>query len=164
MGDRLRCNLSHVSKCGSICEHQRKRATGSHLGRRPENIGHGITIEDCSCRAVCKCCLEGKLVRLPFAKRSIRKSNQVLDHIHTDVCGPMQTPKPGGYRYFLKLTDDFSRYCAVYFLQNKSEVSDRIKEYTKYVKTLFDRAPKVIRSDQGGEFQNDALDKFCKEE
>ena len=129
-----------------------------------KGLATGIKLRDCGCYVTCECCVEGKLARLPFPKRSGIKSKQPLDLIHTDVCGPMRTPTPKGCRYFVTMIDDFSRYCVVYFLKKKSEVTERIKEYVQFVKTLFGRTPKVIRSDQGGEYQNEVLDRFCREE
>lgn len=129
-----------------------------------KNLATGIKMEDCGCRVVCECCLEGKLTRLPFSKKSKRKSKQPLDLIHTDVCGPMRTVTPGGCRYFLILIDDFTRFTVVYFLKKKSEVPQRVQEYVQFVKTEFGRTPKIIRSDHGGEYQSATLDSFCRAE
>jgi hypothetical protein len=34
----------------------------------------------------------------------------LLELVHTDVCGPMSTTARGGFQYFITFTDDFSRY------------------------------------------------------
>jgi hypothetical protein len=76
----------------------------------------------------------------------------------------MQITTPSGNRYFMTIIDDYSRYTEVYFLKEKSEAVDRIKEYIEYVKTRFDRKPKVIRSDNGTEYVNNSLKKCFKNE
>ncbi|CAB3979999.1 Retrovirus-related Pol poly from transposon TNT 1-94 [Paramuricea clavata] len=50
-------------------------------------------------------------------------------HVHSDVCGPMQTESFGGARYFVTFTDDYSRCCAVYFMKQKLEVLEKFKEF-----------------------------------
>jgi len=85
--------------------------------------------------------------RKPFPKKATSTSAEILDLVHSDVCGPMQTATPSGNRYFLTMIDDYSRYTKVYLLKNKSEVPAKITEYVKYVQTKFNKTPKVIRSD-----------------
>ena len=53
--------------------------------------------------------------------------------IHSDVCGPMQEVSISGARYFRTFKDDFSRYRRVYFLRNKSEVKDKLKDFLSFV-------------------------------
>ena len=40
----------------------------------------------------------------------MERATDLLEIIHTDVCGPMNVEARGGYRYFLTFTDDLSRY------------------------------------------------------
>ena len=42
--------------------------------------------------------------------RTMEQANDLLEIIHTDVCGPMSVEARGGYRYFLTFTEDLSRY------------------------------------------------------
>ncbi|KXJ73442.1 hypothetical protein RP20_CCG015857 [Aedes albopictus] len=68
-------------------------------------------------KMTCETCLQGKMSRLPFPKASKRKSSAILDLVHSDLCGPMNTVTPGGRRYFLTFIDDFSRYSTMYLLR-----------------------------------------------
>lgn len=111
-----------------------------------------INIADCGIKQQCETCLLGKLSRLPFPKKSNNISKQALDLIHTDVCGPMQTHTRNGKRYILTFIDDYSRYTVIYYLREKSEVFEKMKHYIEMVKNKFERKPKVIRSDRGGEY------------
>lgn len=56
---------------------------------RKEELVLGMKLVDCGARIQCESCLEGKMARLPFPQKSVRKSTQPLDLIHTDLCGPM---------------------------------------------------------------------------
>ncbi|KAJ9556102.1 hypothetical protein OSB04_010716 [Centaurea solstitialis] len=68
----------------------------------------------------CKSCLSGKMTKQPFNSENERATD-LLEIIHTDVCGPFSHVARGGYRYFITFTDDFSR---IKFLR-----SDRGGEY-----------------------------------
>ncbi|KAK2580008.1 hypothetical protein KPH14_010773 [Odynerus spinipes] len=121
------------------------------------NLADNIKIIDCNTIETCEVCLKGKMSRLPFPKRSDNRRRNILDLIHTDLCGPMQTMTPGKKRYFLTLIDDYSRYTHIYFLNSKSEVTDKIVEFIELMKTKFNRKPKCFRSDRGKEYINDRL-------
>ncbi|KAL0328098.1 UNVERIFIED_CONTAM: Retrovirus-related Pol polyprotein from transposon TNT 1-94 [Sesamum calycinum] len=75
----------------------------------------------------CKSCLKGKMTRKPFVGHS-KLANGLLDLIHTDVCGPLNTQARGGFSYFIIFTDDHSRYGYVYLMSYKSEAFVRFKE------------------------------------
>ena len=60
---------------------------------------------DCESLGTCKPCLMGKMTKTPFSGTMERATN-LLEIIHTDVCGPMNIEARGGYHYFLTFTDD----------------------------------------------------------
>jgi hypothetical protein len=72
--------------------------------------------------ASCEGCALGKMHIDEFPSNSNRRKKGVLELIHTDVCGPMQTRYLGGAYYFLLFIDDCTRYTWVYFLTKKSDV------------------------------------------
>ena len=70
---------------------------------------------------LCSSCLKGKKHREAFPSQASRRATQVLELVHMDLCGPMQTVSLGGSLYFMLLVDDFSQLCWVFFLHQKSE-------------------------------------------
>ena len=50
----------------------------------------------------------GNMTKTPFSA-TMERVNDLLEIIHTDVCGPMNIEARGGYRYFLTFTDDFEQ-------------------------------------------------------
>ena len=48
--------------------------------------------------------------------------------------------------------DDYSRYCAVYFLKQKSEVLDKFKEFEAVVTNECGECISTLRTDNGGEY------------
>ena len=59
--------------------------------------------------------------------------SDILDLVHTDVCGPISTQARGGYSYFIIFTDDRSRFRSVYLIKYKSEAFYKFKEYQRMV-------------------------------
>ena len=70
---------------------------------------------------LCRSCLQGKQHREPFPKQASRRGTAPLQLVHMDLCGPLPEASLGGSLYFLLLVDDFSRFCWVFFLQQKSD-------------------------------------------
>ena len=56
--------------------------------------------------------------------------------INSVVCGPMHEISIGGAKYFCTFKDNFSHYRRVYFLRDKSEVKDKLKDFLSFV-TIF---------------------------
>ena len=72
----------------------------------------------------CEPCLMGKMTKTPFSG-TMERATDLLETIHTDVCGPMNVEARGGYRYFLTFTDDLSRYGYIYLMKQKSETFEK---------------------------------------
>ena len=64
----------------------------------------------------CEPCLMGKMTKTPFSG-TMERAKDLLEIIHTDVCGPMSVEARGGYRYFLTFTDNLSRYGYIYLMK-----------------------------------------------
>src|SRR3954467_12711620 len=98
----------------------------------------------------CEPCLMGKMIKTPFSGM-MERATDLLEIIHTDVCGPMSVSTRGGYRYFLTFTDDLSRYWYIYLMKHKSETFEKFKEFQNEVENHRNRKIKFLRSDRGGE-------------
>ena len=99
----------------------------------------------------CEACLLGKMTKTSFTGFPERASD-LLELIHTDVCGPMISTAKGGFQYFITFTDDLSRYDYVYLMRHKSETFEKFKEFQNEVKNQRGKKIKALRSDRGGEY------------
>src|SRR5215213_1842952 len=99
----------------------------------------------------CEACLMGKMTKTPFSG-IMERATDLLEIIHTDVCGPMSVASRGGYRYVLTFTDDLSRYGYIYFMKHKSETFEKFKEFQSEVENKRNKKIKFLRSDRGGEY------------
>ena len=99
----------------------------------------------------CEPCLMGKMTKTPFSG-TMEQATDLLEIIHTDVCGPMSVKAHGKYRYFLNFTDDLSRYGYIYLIKHKSETFEKFKEFQSEVENHHDKKIKFLRSDHREEY------------
>ena len=100
-------------------------------------------------KGICKGCIVGKHDEHKYDKGKKRRVVQVLDMIHSDLIGHFPTPSYGNSRYVLNLIDDFSRYCWVYFLKQKSEVFETFKVFKYLVENMSGNKIKVLGNYNG---------------
>ena len=94
-----------------------------------DELFESLDYESCD---TCEPCLMGKMTKTPFSG-TMERANDLLEIIHTDVCGPMSVEARGRYRYFLTFTDDLSRYVYIYLMKHKSETFEEFKEFQSEV-------------------------------
>ena len=102
---------------GHICV---KRLTKLHADGLLESHDY----ESCD---TCEPCLVGKMTKTPFSE-TMEQANDLLEIIHTDVCGPMSVEACGGHRYFITFIDDLSRYGYIYLMKHKSDTFEKLKK------------------------------------
>ena len=77
--------------------------------------------------SVCRDCALGKNTKKPYPL-SNRKSNGILDLIHSYFCRPMTAPSMNGCIYYIIFIDDCSRKTWIYFLKTKDESFSKFQE------------------------------------
>lgn len=153
-------------KAGSACTatdlntwHKRMGHLNMDDVKRLPLCAEGVNICNKEVNTVCIPCCKAKQTRLPFPNSGSR-ANGLLEIIHTDLCGPMETPSAGGGKYFITFTDDFSRKVHVYFLKNKMDIKSVFKKFKEEVENELERKIKTLRSDNGKEFCNKDFSDF----
>ena len=66
----------------------------------------------------------GKMAKTPFSG-TLERAIDLLEVIHTDVCGPVSVEARGRYRYFLTFIDDLIRYGYIYLMKHKYETFEK---------------------------------------
>ncbi|CAI7730296.1 unnamed protein product [Closterium sp. NIES-54] len=111
----------------------------------------------------CPDCMTGKLPRTSFPTSTTRASAP-LELVHTDVCGPMQTPdREKGSKYFITFFDEFSRLNWVTLVKTKDEVAKVFKRWIRYAEREAGAKVKILRSDRGGEYMGKDLESFLED-
>ena len=96
----------------------------------------------------CVNCIKGKQTNK--SKRDAKRSSNLLEIIHTDICCPdMDASSP---KYFITFIDDYSRYMYLYMLHSKDEALNAFKVFKAEVEKQCEKQIKIVRSDRGGEY------------
>jgi histone deacetylase 1/2 len=97
------------------------------LGHPTNNVVQTIVkTHDLSCApfdtssSMCDKCQRAKSHQLPYTL-SHHVSTMPLELIHSNVWGPA-IASSGGFKYYVSLIDDYSRFCWIYLLKHKSDV------------------------------------------
>ena len=96
-------------------------------------------------------CVKGKMTMRPFPPKGSR-SNDLLELVHTDMCGPINIRAHSGYEYFITFIDDHSRYEYVYLMHHKSNSFEKLREYMIEVEKQLGKPIKAIRSNRDGKY------------
>ena len=103
-------------------------------------------------KGVCQGYILGKHPEHKYERASHQRTSTFLELIHSDISGPSPHISMIQAKYALTFIDDFSIYCWVYLLKNKSEVFDLFKVFRALVEKQSGRKLKILRSDNGGEY------------
>ncbi|KAK8957728.1 hypothetical protein KSP39_PZI001284 [Platanthera zijinensis] len=107
----------------------------------------------------CRSCQMGKASKLPFTRRK-SYSTQTLHTLHSDVWGPAPTSSIDGFRFYLIIVDECSRFSWYFPLRRKSEVGLLFIQFIKLMEKQLDKTVKFVQTDGGGEFMSHTLQEF----
>ena len=129
--------------------------------RRLINLNHIPTFQ-IDAKHKCETCVEAKLTRSSF--QSVERNTEYLNLIHRDICDLKFIQTRGGNKYFITFVDDSTKYCYVYLLKSKDEAIEKFVLYKKEVENKLNKKIKVLRSDQGGEYESPFVDVCAQHE
>ncbi|KAG6623354.1 Retrovirus-related Pol polyprotein from transposon TNT 1-94 [Phytophthora cinnamomi] len=114
---------------------------------------------------VCGVCATAKQARKPFSSTEkeleARESARNDTTVCSDVLGPVTPASKSGYKYIMSFILMKSRFVTIYPLRKKSEVCEAFKKFLKEAETSAGIKVKVLRSDNGGEYCNAAMETLC---
>ena len=96
----------------------------------------------------CIDCIKGK--KTNKYKKGAKRSIDVLEIIHLDICFPNMDAH--GPKYFISFIDDCSRYMYLYMRHNKDEALDSFKVFKAEVEKQCGKQIKIVRINRGGEY------------
>lgn len=156
-GDRRALSLASLPENLDIWHRRMGHLNVHSLSKLKNGLVSGVHFKE-SVIGNCAVCAKGKQFRLPFPKNGHR-ANEVLEVVHTDLCGPMEEASLGGSKYYVSFTDDKTRRIFIYFLEQKSEAQllNAFNQFHSHAERQTGRKLKTIRSDNGKEFINKSL-------
>jgi transposase InsO family protein len=98
-------------------------------------------------------CIEcAKEKQTSMRKYTTNRMTDVLELIHTDICGPFPTATRNSHVYFISFIDDYSRYGYIYLIKEKTQALDTFKSFKSEVELQLNKRIKGVRLDRGGEY------------
>ena len=99
---------------------------------------------------ICTNCIKGKQTNT--RRFGANRAADVLELIHTDICGSFPTVSWNGQQYFITFIDDFSCYDYLYLIHEKSQSLEVFKSFKVEIENQLNKRIKNVRSDHGGEY------------
>ena len=108
---------------------------------------------------LCDTCQLGKSIR-KIPRQHVSRSKAILDLVHSDLSGKFSSPSIGNSNYYITFLDDYSRFCVIYFLRNKSDAFEAFTKFAALVERQKTTPIKRFRSDNGGEYINSHFNNY----
>ena len=104
----------------------------------------------------CEPCVLAKQHRTP-SRSPMSEVDGPFHRIHVDLLGGKESlPRSiGGHKYGQTITDQGTRHRWVDFLKRKGDALPHLKNFVQYVQVQFKTIPRIIRSDNGGEYDSE---------
>jgi len=113
---------------------------------------------------LCEACQKGKQTKSSFKPINVVSTTRPLELLHMDLFGPSRTKSLGGNYYGLLIVDDYSRFTWTLFIATKDNAYFAFKKFAKVIQNEKGCRISTIKSNHGGEFQNERFDKFCEKQ
>nr|GEU94153.1 hypothetical protein [Tanacetum cinerariifolium] len=95
------------------------------------------------------------------AINAVSSISEPLQLLHMDLFGPTSIRSIDHKYYCLVITDDYSRFCWVFFLAHKDETYLILKNFINLVENQLNKKVKAIRCDNGTEIKNAHMIELC---
>ncbi|GJZ85666.1 retrovirus-related pol polyprotein from transposon TNT 1-94 [Tanacetum coccineum] len=103
---------------------------------------------------LCSTCQMGKSKKEPHPHKPEPSTNEKLQVMHIDLCGPMQVESIDKKRYILVIINDYSWFTLVKFLRTKDEAPEIIIKFLKQAQVSLKATVRYLRINNGAEFIN----------
>nr|GEU39545.1 hypothetical protein [Tanacetum cinerariifolium] len=156
------CLLSKASKNKSWLWHRRLNhlnfGTINDIARK--DLVQGLPRLKFEKDHLCSACQLGKSKKHTHKPKTENTNLEVLNTLHTDLCGPMRVQTINGKKYILIIIDDYSRFTWVKFLRLKDETPEVVIKFLQQIQVGLKKTVRYIHTDNGTEFVNTTLTEY----
>ncbi|GJY29510.1 retrovirus-related pol polyprotein from transposon TNT 1-94 [Tanacetum coccineum] len=128
-----------------------------------ENLVRGLPSKRFENDQTCVACLKGKQHKASCKSETQNSITQPLFMLHMDLFGPTFISSLMNNKYYLVVTDDYSRFTWVFFLASKDETSGILKSFITEIENLVAKKVNIIICNNGTEFKNRVMSEFCEQ-
>nr|GEV20559.1 putative ribonuclease H-like domain-containing protein [Tanacetum cinerariifolium] len=153
----LACLVAHASFDEFVKWHRRMgHVNYNNMNRLVKgNLVRGLPPKLFKNDHTCVACCKGKQHKASYtAIHAVSSISQPLQLLHMDLFGPISIRRIDHKYYCLVITDDYSRFCWVFFLEHKDETYPILKDFINLVENQLNKNVKAMRCDNGIEFKN----------
>jgi hypothetical protein len=112
----------------------------------------GVKVDVSTALQRCKSCIMAKHPHKPYPSSHTPHAKNMLDLIHSDLCGPFPIATPHGKHHFIVFLDDHTNLLNLQLLATKDQALEAWSIVRKKWENHAEHTVKVFRSDNGGEF------------
>jgi Integrase core domain/GAG-pre-integrase domain len=127
------------------------------------SLSEGLDVNTKVEMPLCETCMKGKQHHNAFPAEATTRTKDILEIVHSDVCGPISTKSLGGAKYFVTFIDDKTRKTFTYPIASKDKIFDKFKIFKALIERQTGKRIKMLRSDNGGEYTSRIFEKYLKE-
>ncbi|KAK3034855.1 hypothetical protein RJ639_032310 [Escallonia herrerae] len=118
-----------------------------------------VSVVSPSIKTICDVCCRATHSRTVFPD-STSRAMDIFGLVHCDIWGPYRVSTISGTKYFLTIVDDYSRVVWIYLMHDKGQTGTLLRNFCNMVHTQFGKLVKIIRSDNGHEFDSQPMTQF----
>src|SRR5258708_7438216 len=100
---------------------------------------------------ICYRCELSKSTCKPFPG-STKTTSRILEIVHSDLAGPMQTKSIQGSSYIATFVDDHSCHAVIYFLKTKNQFVAALQKFLSWAETQTSDKLHALHSNRGGKY------------
>ncbi len=83
---------------------------------------------------------------------STKTMSRILEIVHSNLAGPMQTKSIQGSSYIATFVDDHSCHAVIYFLKTKNQFAAALQKFLSWAETQTSDKLHALHSDRGGKY------------
>nr|GFA54569.1 ribonuclease H-like domain-containing protein [Tanacetum cinerariifolium] len=137
----LTCLLAKATNDESMLWHMRLGHINFKIINKlvKDNLVRGLPLKRFENDQTCVACLKGKQHKVSFKSKIQNSISQPLFMLHMDLFGPTSGISIMLKKYYLVITDDFSRFTWVFFFVTKDETSRILKSFITEIENLVEK-------------------------
>ncbi|GJS93500.1 putative ribonuclease H-like domain-containing protein [Tanacetum coccineum] len=162
--ENLACLVANASSDKAVNWHRRM----GHVNYKnmnklvKDNLVRGLSPKLFKNDHTCVACCKGKQHKATYKAITVVSSiSKPLHLLHMDLFGPTSIRSIDHKYYCLMITDDYSRFCWVFFLETKDDTYPILKDFMSLVENQLNKKVKAIRCDNSTKFKNEKLIELC---
>jgi hypothetical protein len=110
----------------------------------------------------CDICIQAK-AKAKISRESMTRATEILEKIHSDICGPISPETFGKKRYFISFIDDYTRWAEVRLIRTRDQLYEEFNDFITLEENQLNARLKRLHSDNAKEYKDNKFVTLFKE-